>query len=97
MNESLDKELTIITPEQVQLQFQTAGIGSRALAHLLDCLILFVMNGLLFLFAILISRLYSGDWLPALADYLIAIAILLWVVVNIGYFVCTEAFMGGQT
>ncbi|KQX44685.1 RDD family protein [Paenibacillus sp. Root444D2] len=97
MNESLDKELTIVTPEQVQLQFQTAGIGSRAIAHLLDCLILLVMNGLLFLFAILMSRLYSGDWLPALADYLIAIAIILWIVVNLGYFVCTEAFMGGQT
>lgn len=97
MNESLDKELTIVTPEQVQLQFQTAGIGSRTLAHLIDCLILLVMNGLLFVFAILISRLYSGDWLPALADYLIAIALILWVVVNLGYFVCTEAFMGGQT
>ncbi|SDO90020.1 Uncharacterized membrane protein YckC, RDD family [Paenibacillus sp. yr247] len=97
MNESLDKEITIITPEQVQLQFHTAGIGSRTLAHLIDSLILLVINGILFLFVILVSRLYSGDWLPAIADYLIAISIVLWIVLNLGYFVCTEAFMGGQT
>jgi uncharacterized RDD family membrane protein YckC len=97
MNESLDKEVTIITPEQVQLQFQTAGIGSRAISHLLDCLILLVINGLLFLFVILVSRLYSGNWMPAIADYVIAISIVLWILLNLGYFVCTEAFMGGQT
>lgn len=97
MNESLDKEVTVITPEQVQLQFQTAGIGSRAIAHLLDCLILLVVNVLLFVFVILVSRLYSGSWLPALADYLLAITIVLWIILNLGYFVCSEAFMGGQT
>lgn len=97
MSESLDKEVTIITPEQVQLQFHTAGIGSRAVAHILDCLILLVVNSLLLLFVVLVSRLYSGDWLPGLADYMLAITIVLWVVLNLGYFVGTEAFMGGQT
>ncbi|MDR6884571.1 RDD family protein [Bacillus sp. 3255] len=97
MTESLDKEVTIITPEQVKLQFQTAGIGSRAVAHLLDGLILLVVNCILFLFVLLVSRLYSGDWLPGAADYMIAITIVLWIVLNLGYFVGTEAFMGGQT
>ncbi|TXK80997.1 RDD family protein [Paenibacillus sp. N3.4] len=97
MNESVDKELTIITPEQVQLQFQTAGIGSRAIAHLLDTLLLFIFNVILFLFALVVSRLYVGNWLPEMADYLIAIAIILFVLLNLGYFICTEAYMGGQT
>ncbi|OPH49610.1 hypothetical protein BC351_37075 [Paenibacillus ferrarius] len=97
MNESLDKKVTIITPEQVQLQFQTAGIGSRAIAHLLDTLILMVVNGLLFFFVLLVRRLYAGDWLPAAADYLMAFSIILLILLNLGYFVCTEAFMGGQT
>jgi uncharacterized RDD family membrane protein YckC len=97
MSESLDKELTIITPEQVQLQFQTAGLGSRALAHLLDAVVLLVFNGILFLFVISVSRLYAGNWFPAVADYLIAISLVLLVVLNLGYFVCTEAYMGGQT
>jgi uncharacterized RDD family membrane protein YckC len=97
MNESLDKEVTVITPEQVQLQFQTAGIGSRAVAHLLDSLILLIVNVLLFVFVILVSRLYAGSWLPDLADYLLAITIVLWIILNLGYFVCSEAFMGGQT
>ncbi|MEC0227369.1 RDD family protein [Paenibacillus alba] len=97
MNESLDKKVTIITPEQVQLQFQTAGIGSRAIAHLLDTLILMVVNGLLFFFVLLVRRLYAGDWLPAVADYLMAFSIILLILLNLGYFICTEAFMGGQT
>ncbi|MEC0269281.1 RDD family protein [Paenibacillus anseongense] len=97
MNEPLDREVTVVTPEQVQLQFQTAGIGSRAAAHLLDSLILIFVNVLLFVFVILVSRLYSGSWLPDLADYLLAITIVLWIVLNLGYFVCSEAFMGGQT
>jgi uncharacterized RDD family membrane protein YckC len=97
MNESLDKEVTVITPEQVQLQFQTAGIGSRAVAHLLDSLILLIVNVLLFVFVILVSRLYAGSWLPDLADYLLAITIVLWIILNLGYFVCSETFMGGQT
>ncbi|MBA2941999.1 RDD family protein [Paenibacillus sp. CGMCC 1.16610] len=97
MNEPLDREVTVVTPEQVQLQFQTAGIGSRAAAHLLDSVILIFVNVLLFVFVILVSRLYSGSWLPDLADYLLAITIVLWIVLNLGYFVCSEAFMGGQT
>ncbi|GFZ78232.1 hypothetical protein GCM10008018_24640 [Paenibacillus marchantiophytorum] len=97
MNESLDKKVTIITPEQVQLQFHTAGIGSRSLAHILDALILLVVNCLLFVFALLVSRLYSGSWLPAVADYLLAFSIILLILLNLGYFVCTEAYMGGQT
>ncbi|BFT69335.1 RDD family protein [Paenibacillus sp. P36] len=97
MEEPLDREVTVVTPEQVQLQFQTAGIGSRAAAHLLDSLILIFVNVLLFVFVILVSRLYSGSWLPDLADYLLAITIVLWIVLNLGYFVCLEAFMGGQT
>ncbi|MFD0698256.1 RDD family protein [Paenibacillus sp. GCM10027628] len=97
MNEPLDKELTIMTPEQVQLQFQTAGLGSRTLAHLIDTLILLIVNGLLLLSAVGVSRLYAGKWLPGVADYMIAILIILFIILNLGYFVCTEAFMGGQT
>ncbi|MEW9701196.1 RDD family protein [Paenibacillus sp. SI8] len=97
MNESLDKELTIITPEQVQLQFQTAGLGSRALAHLLDALILLVFNGVLLIAIVGVSRLYTGNWMPTVADYIIVIILVLFIVVNVGYFVCTEAYMGGQT
>ncbi|NEW09214.1 RDD family protein [Paenibacillus sp. SYP-B3998] len=97
MNESLDKEVTIITPEQVQLQFQTAGLGTRALAHLIDAVILSIVNTILFVAALGFGRLYAGEWLPDIADYLIVLVIVLFIVINLGYFVCTEAYMGGQT
>lgn len=97
MNDSLQKELTIVTPEQVQLQFQTAGIGSRAIAHMIDALLLLIFNSVIVLFLIL-----GGDyvWNNSPVDsegYLLAITIIVVIILNVGYFISTEAYMGGQT
>jgi uncharacterized RDD family membrane protein YckC len=97
MNEFQEKELTVITPEHVQLQFQTAGIGSRAIAHLMDGLILIAFNGLLLACVIGINKVAGGNLFPGLSDYAAAIAIIIVVLLNTGYFVLTEMYMGGQT
>ncbi|MBP1990896.1 RDD family protein [Paenibacillus eucommiae] len=97
MNESLEKELTIITPEQVQLKFRTAGVGSRAIAHLWDGLILLVVNGLLLALIIFASRLEWLNILDGVADYAGAALIILFILLNVGYFLATEMYMGGQT
>ena len=47
----MSQEFIITTPEQVEIKFELAGIGSRFIAFLLDNLILgaiFVLIGLLF-------------------------------------------------
>jgi uncharacterized RDD family membrane protein YckC len=97
MNELQEKELTVITPEHVRLQFQTAGIGSRAIAHLLDGLILIAFNGLLLACAVGMNKAAGGHLFPGLSDYAAAIAIIIVVLLNTGYFVLTEMYMGGQT
>ncbi|SEC57543.1 RDD family protein [Paenibacillus sp. GP183] len=97
MNEFQEKELTVITPEHVQLQFQTAGIGSRAIAHLLDGLILIIFNGLLLACAVGINKVAGGHLFPGLSDYASAFAIIIVLLLNTGYFVLTEMYMGGQT
>lgn len=46
----MENRVTVTTPEHVKLEFETAGLGSRALSLLLDWLILgFVQFILIFL------------------------------------------------
>lgn len=97
MNESLEKELTIVTPEQVQLQFQTAGVGSRAIAHVLDALLLALVNTVLILLLGLGRKYVWGSSWSSIEDYAAAIIIIVLILLNAGYFICTEAYMGGRT
>jgi uncharacterized RDD family membrane protein YckC len=85
-----DTDLVVATPERVAFGYQVAGIGTRAIAQLLDLLIL---GGVLL-----------GVWFSALAvaqtglqtvAYLLAL--LGSFVVVFGYFWACEAFWSGQT
>lgn len=93
-------QLSIPTPEQVELKFSLAGIGSRFVALLLDQLILV---GLLLLEMFLLS------WISAMAHgggasglnnagkWFLAIVIFGNFCVLWGYFALFEAFWHGQT
>lgn len=96
-------QLNIDTPEQVELQFRVAGIGSRFVALLVDHLIQFSFYLLLILVLVLVfsgSRSApaaaeheldtAGKWF--IAAFIIANFCLLW-----GYFALFEAFWKGQT
>lgn len=85
-----DSELVVATPERVSFGFQVAGIGTRAIAQLLDLLIL---GGVLL-----------GVWLAAIAvgetglqTIAFLLALLGTFVVVFGYFWACEAFWSGQT
>jgi uncharacterized RDD family membrane protein YckC len=80
----------IVTPEAVLLEFETAGVGSRTLAELLDVTI----QGLtLFVLALTASALGS-----AFGGTLAAIAVLLLVFLTIvGYPVAFESLWRGRT
>ncbi|HET9782659.1 MAG TPA: RDD family protein [Candidatus Dormibacteraeota bacterium] len=85
-----DTDLVVATPERVSFGYQVAGIGTRAIAQLLDLLIL--------------SGVLLGVWFAAIAvgqtgvdtvAYLLAL--LGTFVVIFGYFWACEAFWSGQT
>ncbi len=100
MYETLEEQQTVVTPEQVQLQFQTAGIGSRAMAHLLDGLILVLLNAgiVAALFGLASLGEEGGTSTTSEAgNYAAAIFIILVILINVGYFICTEYYMAGQT
>lgn len=91
-------KMDIKTPEYVSLQFQLAGIGSRAAAFILDQLILTVVNIILFIIFLLVTKgmkswgiFHNSESLP------LAITIILYFIINGGYFFAFEFFSGGKT
>ncbi len=99
----LFNQITLRTPESVELEFTLAGIGSRALALLIDYNILglmlagFVMLWLLFSLQLTnyldqLKVAYGG-----LANWLIAIPFLICFVIFVGYFIFFESLWQGQT
>jgi len=87
MSHPLEKEVSIVTPEQVRLEFPTAGIGMRAIAQLIDMLIL----GAIHLALVIVIYLVGSS------DYAIAALLIIGAVCTIGYYVGCEYGMGGQT
>ncbi len=98
--------VTVETPDHIELQFQLAGIGKRFLAYLVDRLIQF---GLIFaLFLVITLVLLAGNKIVALADiiykmrqvlgqWIIAVAILIYGIVSLGYFILFEYIWSGST
>ncbi len=89
------KNIVIIhTPEHVQIPFSTAGIGTRALAKIIDFLCIGVFMFPLSILGMLFSDIVYQDDIPS-----IFIAIIIFVIsaIPLAYFTCTEYWMKGQT
>jgi len=81
---------SIDTPEQVALEFDLAGIGSRFMAVLIDHLLQGVIIFVLALVALAFAVTFSPVWT-------VALLLLLIFVVEWGYFTAFETYWNGQT
>lgn len=97
MNERLDRLASVVTPEQVRLQFQTAGVGSRAAAYLIDLVILTLLNITLFILASIVVIGSVEDFVNDASGYAFAIVIIGLFLLNSGYYILLEYYYGGQT
>ncbi|SDS32320.1 Uncharacterized membrane protein YckC, RDD family [Paenibacillaceae bacterium GAS479] len=94
----IEKETVLLTPEQVRLRYRTAGIGSRAIAHLIDALLLLAASLLIVFGTAGTIYLLSSTWFPNDGyDYLFAGMFIFLILFNVGYFIVMEAYRGGQT
>jgi uncharacterized RDD family membrane protein YckC len=82
---------SIITPEAVELEFQSAGLGSRTLGFAIDLLI----QGAALLVLAAVVGLGALDSLPQAAATIIAVVALFLIV--LGYPVLSETLWGGRT
>jgi uncharacterized RDD family membrane protein YckC len=90
-------KIKLRTPESVEIEFVLAGIGSRALALLIDTLswyLLLIAVGVLWGW---LRTLFSVLSTGILQEWAKAIALMLFFFVYVGYFVYFEAFWQGQT
>ena len=85
-----DTDLVVTTPERVSFDYQVAGLGTRAIAQLLDLLILAGILTAVFLVALAVGA-FGADTAATL------IAVMGGFVVVIGYFWVSEALWSGQT
>ncbi|WP_217586320.1 RDD family protein [Lentibacillus saliphilus] len=88
-----EERVDIKTPEFVSLQFDLAGLGSRAAALIIDQLILYIVTLLLLipsLFVIGADVFIDSLW-P------VAILFIVLFVINYGYFFIAEYFYAGRT
>jgi uncharacterized RDD family membrane protein YckC len=80
------------TPEQIDVAYDVAGIGSRFLAAIVDTLIILVIEGvLLFVLSLVASQLVIADSIAT------AIAVVLSFVVLWGYYLVAEMLSNGQS
>lgn len=100
---SLFKQVKLLTPESIELKFTLAGIGSRALALLIDYHVLALSLGL---FGWLLSVFLDGlmNYLDALEVnygqvplWVLSIGLLLSFAIYTGYFVLFEVLWQGQS
>ncbi|WP_456273167.1 RDD family protein [Bacillus sp. AK031] len=96
-----DEQVDIKTPEYVSLQFQTAGLGSRAAAFMIDQLLLTVINIVIIILVIMSMNLQTYDPFlmetQAFSSGTLALAVVAIFVLNWGYFFVYEFFSGGRT
>jgi len=84
-----DGDLVVATPERVSFDYQVAGLGTRAIAQILDLLIISVILAAVYFVALAISIVGS---VPATL-----VALIGSFVVIFGYFWLSESLWSGQT
>ena len=86
--------LTVDTPEQIALEFQIAGIGSRFLAMAIDTLI---QTAFYFLVGLAIALIPKLAAVPELGPWYAAVFVLTLFCIYWGYFAAFEVIWKGQT
>ncbi len=97
----MSREIKILTPENVELEFELAGLGSRFLALLVDTLLQTLVSGALFLIVLAVTSSVIGlgmeESLGHLSPWVVAVLILIFFALWSGYFLFFEALKNGQT
>jgi uncharacterized RDD family membrane protein YckC len=86
-----DSELIVSTPERVSFDYQVAGLGTRAIAQVLDLLIVTALLVALFFGGIAVGTFFQNSVVFDLAEILGSFVIVF------GYFWTSEALWSGQT
>jgi len=86
-----DTDLVVATPERVSFDFQIAGLGTRAIAQIIDLLIVAVVEVAVIFFGIAAGTVTNSETVSGLV-------LIVFSFLNVfGYFWVSEALWSGQT
>lgn len=98
----MTREITIVTPEHVELKFELAGLGSRFLAMFVDTMLQSLIT--ILVLAVFIALMPGGfglfgsiGWLDSISGWIVAAFIIVQFVLWAGYFLYFETVKNGQT
>ena len=86
------RRLAVETPEHVVLEFELAGVGSRAAAAVYDTLVLAAL-----VLAVLVASAAAGLFGPRFGSWYLAILVAVIFMTTWGYYVLSEGLWGGRT
>ncbi len=90
------KTIKITTPENIEVEYTLAALGSRTVAAGIDILIQLVLIGLI-LIIVLVMGLTPAELYDEYKSWAVAISLLLVFLINYGYFIIFEMIMNGKT
>jgi len=100
----MSREILVVTPENIEIEYELAGIGSRFLANLLDSFLqtaiylgLWTVVGLIALIVGLTTSVFSRALGVFFGEIQLAFALVAGFVVLWGYFIWFETVWNGQT
>lgn len=112
-NQGIDPKFTVQTPEQIEFEYELAGLGSRLLAFLFDGMIRLLMNlilVMLFFVVLIIGGIIQGgassafqkisEFFDKSSRFPLLLFAIIWFVmwlINTGYYIFFETVWSGQT
>jgi uncharacterized RDD family membrane protein YckC len=90
------KKIIITTPENIDIEYTLADIGSRVAAAFIDTLLQIVFYILLVIAMLLIHNFAPTFWYDYYG-WLIGGALLIYAIISYGYFIIMELKMNGRT
>jgi uncharacterized RDD family membrane protein YckC len=90
------KKIKITTPENIEVEYTLADIGSRTAAAVIDMLIQGIFMLILFIMIFIIAFLAPDFW-GNYYGWIIGITLIIFSLINYGYFIISELNMNGMT
>jgi uncharacterized RDD family membrane protein YckC len=90
------KKIKITTPENIEVEYTLADIGSRTAAVIIDSLVqsLFL---LVLVIAIVLMMVYSQAFWEQYYGWVVGVSLLIYALITYGYFIAMELSTNGQT
>ena len=100
----MSREILVVTPENIEIEYELAGIGSRFIANMLDSffqlgiyLALWIVVGIVAGVIALTASAFSSAAAAFFGEAGLAIAIIAAFIILWGYFIWFETRWNGQT